>query len=58
MNIDVRIKSKALIIELKSYLLEIDKDIEISDNIDFWLNKINIIVIKLDQMHNGELKFK
>jgi hypothetical protein len=56
MNVDVRIKSKALIVELESYLLEITKNIETSNNIDFWLNKINIVIVKLDQMHNGELK--
>ncbi len=56
MNIDVIIKSKALIVELKSYLIEINDNIDTSDDIGFWLNKINIVVIKLDQMHNGELK--
>lgn len=55
MDIDVRIKSKDLTIELESYILELKNNIETVDDINFWLNKINIVTAKLDQMHNGKL---
>lgn len=56
MNIDVKIKSKALVIETEAYLLDLKNNIETSDDINIWLNKINVNIIKLDQIHNGELK--